>query len=64
VFRIEREKAGSNRHTPLRQSGSLPIRIFSLFTHAPRGEAIIHIPFICRVLCYFGYFYLVAIVYI
>jgi hypothetical protein len=34
-----REKAGSNRHTPLRQSGSLPIRIFSLYhcyiNHAP-----------------------------
>jgi hypothetical protein len=28
IFR--REKAGSNRHTPLRQSGTLPIMLFSL----------------------------------
>ena len=27
---IIREKAGSNRHTPLRQSGTLPIMLFSL----------------------------------
>jgi hypothetical protein len=28
---IIREKAGSNRHTPLRQSGTLPIMLFSHF---------------------------------
>ena len=26
----QREKAGSNRHNPLRQSGTLPIMLFSL----------------------------------
>lgn len=31
MLNIQREKAGSNRHTPLRQSGTLPIMLFSLF---------------------------------
>lgn len=30
LSQVYREKAGSNRHTPLRQSGTLPIMLFSL----------------------------------